>query len=118
MIDDPEDTSPRIHGTNLTAEDIQVVRLRLQDATENLNDALRDAEEVLQGLGPASVTVPDYEKPTINPYRPKKVSGDVLAWDGERLLYNGQPLLSCSRAARCRAAPVLWDLCDELLRCK
>jgi len=109
MIDDPEDTSPLIPGTKYTVEDLRVLSLRLRDATEDLNDQLRQVEHLLQekGFDPVRVPIPPFEE------RSKTISGHVLFWSGKCFIYEGQtkvPLLNASRAARIRAANALAAL--------
>lgn len=120
-IDDPEDTSPRIPGTRLTGEDIQVVSLRLQDAVDDLNDLLRETESLLseKGFGSARVPIPPFEDPHPAFRRTKRyVSDHTLFWSGRHFVYedgkNQTPLLNASRAARIRAAGALPALAREL----
>ena len=100
----------KIPGTNLTREDIQVVALNLQDATEDLNDALREAEAALvaSGYPAAAVLVPPFTERPIGSARLGVISTDILVWDGQELFYvvgkACSPVLECSRAARIRAA--------------
>lgn len=102
-----EDDEPLTLGDRL-----QIVAWKLQDATEDLNDAIRRIEQVFRekGLTPAQVEIPTFEEKTIGPFT-RKVSGHSLLWDGNRLVYgNGQHrvnLLSASRAMRVRAVNVI-----------
>jgi hypothetical protein len=77
-------------------EELQVLALELNDATDDLNDAIRRTEAGAReaGLPPASLPV----------------DGGTLAWNGRILTWNGNPLLNASRDVRCEASGHLWHL--------
>ena len=76
------------------------------DATDLLNGKLREVEVVQQcrAISPCQLTV-SYEVAVRGPKAGKRSA--VLGWDGNRLTWDGRPLLTCSRAARMVA-------CDHL----
>lgn len=78
------------------SEDLQVLSLRLQDATEDLNDGIRGIQVRLVECS--------------RPPRPVRVGANILSWDGVILRWNGHPLLGSSRKARMEAAPRLFEL--------
>jgi hypothetical protein len=76
--------------------------------TERLNAGIAalEREAALLGYPPRSTVVSLFVE------NGRKRRDCILAWDGRRLLWNRQPLLSASRDARCAAVSHL----DEVIR--
>lgn len=89
----------------LDSIEVRALALDLEDATEDMNDAIRASEEAFRVHAPpmGSVVLRDDDK-------------ERLVWNGESLVYvcgsKVKPVLHGSRATRvaaCHAIPKLWE---------